>query len=125
MALRAPDFVVGPFRQRDYCEVSAVVKDTAGVAIPGSSLSGFVYTLYNEADPFDIINAREQVDALTTVNASGEFTIALTADDMDIQDEDELTEKHRLLIEWEYAVPTRRGSTEIQIIVRNVLKVGT
>jgi hypothetical protein len=122
MALRTPDAIVGPFRQRDTIILTAVLRDEFGIGIPGPNLDTAELTLYNEVDPYDIINARDGVDITANIDAAGVFSFELSPDDMDIVDEDELTEKHRALIEWTYD-GGKRGSAEVQILVRNVLKV--
>jgi hypothetical protein len=99
------------------------VRDDAGTAISGASLLLMTMTLYNEADPQDIINFREDSDVKGYVDLAGAFAIPLGPDDMVIQDVDELTERHRALLVFYWNSGTRRNSCEIQIIVRNVAKV--
>lgn len=125
MALRTPDYVVGPFRERDSIVLTAVIRDETGTPIPQLSLLSAKMSLYNEADPFDIINGRDDWDIKPNINSAGELTFSLDGDDMAIQDTDELTEKHRIMIEWTWNAGARRGSCEIQVLVRNVLKVPT
>lgn len=124
MALRVPDATVGPFREATTAVITATLMDTADppVAIPGSAMAAVTYTLYSEADPFDIINSRDHVDILANVDSDGLLTLELTPDDNLMVDEDELTEYHRLLLEWTYN-STRQGNAEIRVVVQNVLKV--
>lgn len=124
MALRKPDATIGPFREQTSVVLRATLMDTSDppVAIPGASLNAATLTLYDEADPFDIINSRNRVDILSNIDTDGVLTFEFTPTDMLIQDDDELMENHRALIEWTYST-TKQGSFEIRIVVQNVLKV--
>ncbi len=120
MALREPDTIVGPYRERDSVFLTCTIRDNLDVAIPGSSLVSIVYTLYSERTLL-VINSRDHVSCIGNVDGNGVLSLELTPADMAIVD-NKLAENHRMLIEWIWN-STRRGSHEIQIQVSNVAKV--
>lgn len=123
MALRKPDTTVGPFRDRDSAELTMTFVDNTDTPIPGASLLTATLTLYSEEDDdLTIINSRDHVDILSFIDANGVFTFALDQDDMAIQEDDLLIERHRALIEWTWPLG-QRGSYEIRIVISNVAKV--
>jgi hypothetical protein len=121
MALRDPDLTIGPYRERDTVFLTAMVRDNLNVAIPGTSLDSAVYSLYLEKSPYTIINGRDKVNCVTSIDANGLLTMELSQADMAIVD-GKLEEFHRLLFEWIWNTD-KRGSYEIRVIVSNVVKV--
>ena len=119
--LRKPDSSLGTWPEESTRLITATVQDENGDAIPGSALTSITMTLYSEHDQA-IINSRDDVDISSSVSEAGVLSLVLTADDMAIQDDDLLEERHRLLIEWEYN-SGRKGRHEMQIVVSNMAKV--
>jgi hypothetical protein len=96
-------------------------------AIPGEDLTTATFTLYTERStglvPYAIINGRDHVNIKDQIDAQGQLTLTLTAEDMAIVD-GKSEEFHRALIEWAWA-SSQRGSWEVRIIVHNVHRVPT
>jgi hypothetical protein len=121
--LRKPDTTVGPFREQDSAQLTMVFVDGDDVPIPGSSLTTATLTLYSEDDDeYAIVNSRDHVDILGSIDESGVLTWDLASADMAIFDDELVTERHRALIEWTWG-DAQRGSYEIRIVVKNLQKV--
>jgi len=119
--LRTPDTSLGVWPERTTRKLTATVQDENGDAIPGSALTTMTMTLYSEHD-LAIVNSRDDTDIKASVSEVGGLSLLLTPDDMQILNDALLDERHRLLIEWEYAAG-REGRHEFQIVVSNVAKV--
>lgn len=117
--LRAPDITVGPFREANTIVVHATFMDNTGAAIPGFALETATLTLYSELDPYPIINSRDHVDILGSVDDDGELALTLTALDMAII-HGLPSEYHRALIEWTWNSGAGSGSYEVRIVVANL-----
>lgn len=127
--MRNPDSTIGPFRERDTIVIRAQVQDNADppVAIPSASLVSATLTLYSEIATgtppvYPIINGKDHVDIKPDINAQGQLSLELGADDMAILSL-RSEENHRALIEWVWNVD-KRGSWEIRILVVDVNEVG-
>jgi hypothetical protein len=126
-----PDSVHGPFNERTTRKFggpavgstpATVIKDENGVPIPGSSLTTMTYTIFGEADPQTIINARDHIDCKPNVDANGVFTLVLAPADMAILDDTLVLEFHGLLLEWTYN-SGMAGKHYARIIVKNLERV--
>jgi hypothetical protein len=124
MALRRPDWVVGPFHEQDTVILTAIVRDETGTPIPASALESMTMSLYSETDPFALLNSRDDVNILANVDAAGLLTLELTTADMAMEDDDNEREAHRVLLEWTWD-GGKRGSAEVQVLVQNLEKVPT
>jgi hypothetical protein len=108
--------------ERTTQKLTFTLKDEAGAAIPGSSLTTCTLTLYDLATG-TIINSRDDVDVKSNVDSAGLFSFTFALADMAIQDSTLAVETHVVLIEWTYASGAKRGSYEAELTVRNVSKV--
>lgn len=125
MRLRVPDLFLGRFRERDTPILRATVQDNSVPAVPihGSALNALSLTIYDEHTQ-DIVNSREQVDIRTNVNESGALEFPLTEEDMVILHPSRKSERRRILLEWTWDT-TQRASYEMQLVIDNMLKVGS
>jgi hypothetical protein len=124
MALRRPDSQSGPHKERTTGTFTTTIKDNAGVAIPGASLSTLTLTLYSE-HTLAIINLRDRQNVLNqnnvTVDGSGVLTWSIQTLDRVIGDDANPEERHRALFEW--TAPGVAGKHEHQFIVTNLARV--
>ncbi len=125
MRLRTPDLFLGTFRERDTPILRATIEDNSvpAVAIPGTALDSLTLTIYDEHTA-EIVNERAAVDIKTNVDENGALEFNLTEEDMLILRPSRKTERRRILLEWTWDV-TQRGSYEMQLVIDNMLKVGS
>jgi hypothetical protein len=125
MRLRPPDLFLGRFRERDTPILRATVEDNSvpAAAIPGSALTTMTLTIYDEHTA-EIVNDRAAVDIRANVDESGALEFPLTIDDMVTLHPTRRRERRRILLEWTWDT-TQRASYEMQLVIENLLKVGS
>ncbi len=111
----------GVFAEGGSAVIVATVQDNASppVAIAGTSLTTFVYTLYDERSN-TVINSRTDVDDVANVDGSGIWTLTLTPADMAIIADRAHEERHVVLVEWTWNAGAESGAHEIVFTVRNM-----
>ena len=122
--LREPDSThptTGAYPEKTTRIFTTTIKDEAGVAIPGSSLTSLVWTLYSE-HTLAVVNGRSAVDIKANVDGSGLLTLILLPADMAILQPSLSEERHRALFEWVYS-SGKEGRHEARITVSNLAKV--
>lgn len=127
MPLRTPDAFLGHFRERDTPTLRASIVDDSvpAVAIPGSALTTATLTIYDEHGDHDIVNERDGVNVKPNIDENGALEFTLEEEDMVILRPSRKTERRRFLIVWTWDSPEKRGSWEGQLVIENVLKVGS
>lgn len=137
--MRAPDFTVGPYRERNTTVIRATIQDLSDppIPVPGSLLVTLTWTLYSEHGTQAIINSRDHLSIVTEVDESGELTLLLETLDMAIVDAEArateaipattVMEYHRILLEYSWLqtgfgspAPVGEASAEIRVIVRDL-----
>lgn len=108
-------------------------KDVRGNNIVASQLLTLTWTLYNREDSA-IINSIEAVDILNanggTISDSGLLSLHITNEDNEIINATGQDEVHICLFEFtftmvEFGVTVLKGKQEVELIVKNLLKVTT
>jgi hypothetical protein len=121
-----------PFHARESstAQLTAVVEDETGTAIPGVSLDSMTLHLYNQktelASPGTtdaVINGRYNQNILNanggTVDSSGRLVMVFTPADNQIIDTGKSTERHVALFGFTYAAGLKAGKEEVLIDVTN------
>ena len=105
---------------------TATVEDEAGVAIPGTSLTTLVLTLYS-LHTGTVINSRNAQNVLNannvTVDANGLLTWTMQPADNQILDNALTSERHTALFEFTYSSGAKSGKHEVVFVVDNLTKV--
>ena len=105
---------------------TATIEDENGNAIPSSSLTTLLLTLYSQHSG-TIINSREGQNVLNannvTVDANGLLTWTMQPDDNQILDNTLTSERHKALFEFTYSAGAKSGKHEVVFVVDNLSKV--
>lgn len=109
-------------RDCDSAVFTCTVQDEEGTPIPGSALDSLTMWLYLNAGEKPIINSRDGVDVLSSLDESGNFELVLTPEDNEFQGLTGGTEIHVLVLRWEFNT-NRAGSHEAWIQVTDQPKV--
>lgn len=114
-----------PIPEKVSVQIAALIHDEKNVGIPAANLTTLVFTLYDLASE-SIINSRTAVNILNTgggvVDTSGNLTLTLTPNDGVILGTSDL-EKHLVLLEWTYNSGSKAGRGEVELSIKNLLKV--
>lgn len=108
-------------------QITAIIQDEDGAAIPAASLDTLTLTLYNLSDSEKtIINSRNAQDVLNTnnvtVDSSGNLIWFVQSLDTAIIGSRE-RERHRAVFEWTYASGAKNGKYIIDMDIRNLAKI--
>ena len=109
-------------------QVTGVIVDLAGTAIPGANLTTCTLTVYSLDDPAKpIVNSIDGVNILNagrgTIDGSGNLTLILDAADNPILDDTRLRERHMLKIDFSWNGGLRDGRFKAILPVSNDKKV--
>ena len=105
---------------------SATIRDAAGVAVPGTSLTTLLLTFYN-ADTMAgaIVNSRDHQSVLNVnnvaVDGAGRLVWTMQPADLVIQNARRAYERHEALFEWTY--PSGSGRHVVGFRVKNLRHV--
>ena len=103
--------------------VTGRVEDETGALIGSASLDSFRMWLFG-ADG-NIINSRVNVDKSGSVSSTGGLSLVLTPADNPIVDSTKATERHLLVLEWEWDSSADKGHENIYLILGNDDEVPT
>lgn len=108
--------------ERVSAEISGYLKDPAGAALPGASLTTLVVTLYDR-DTGAILNSRNAQDVLNVnggaVDSAGRLTLQLTPSDTAIVEAAARSQRAAALFVFTWAGGTKTGSHELYFTVVN------
>ena len=118
--------VPGEFIEKSTPKIKSVIRDDAGVGIPGGALTTLILTLYEELTG-NLLGSRPAGQDILGVNGgsvdvNGNFALQLALADMAILDDIRRSEVHIALIEWTYGAGLG-NKKEIEFVVINLAKV--
>jgi len=103
--------------------ITGNVVDENGATIAAASLNSFRMWLFDHEG--DIINSRVNVDKSASVSATGALSLVLTPADNPIVTVGNKTERHLLVLEWEWDSSADKAHENIYLIVNNDAEVPT
>lgn len=106
--------------------LTGIVKDLAGVPIPGSAFDTFTATLYLKGAG-TIVNAWDDVDILNenggSIDENGLFTLDFDPEDMPMITANFTKETHAVLLTWTYNDGATTGRAEVLFPVHSLQHV--
>ncbi len=118
--------IVEHYSEKSTPKITGVIRDTGGIALPGSLINTLTLTLYDELTD-SLLGGRSAQQNILGINGGsvgedGLLSLQLTASDMTIQTPSRVREVHVALIEWVYNT-VLGNKLNIKFTVANLNKV--